>query len=123
MKKMFTLLVATGLVTVAMAQDYHSNYGRTDNRQPTQVVVVDHRFDNHPNFNFRERDAQIARINQDFDFKINSISHRWFMSRQKKDYEIGCLQNERQQRINEVFARFGGRNDFHSNGFVRNGRY
>jgi hypothetical protein len=123
MKKMFTFLVATGLVSAAMAQDYHGNYGRPDNRYPNQVVVVDHRFDNRPAFNFHERDEQVARINHEFDFKISSVAHRWFMSRQRKDYEIACLQNEREQRIREVFARFGGRDDFYHNGFARNGRY
>lgn len=123
MKKMFTFLVATGLVTVAMAQDYHGDYGRQDNRYSNRVVVVDHRYDNRPAFNYRERDEQISRINREYDFKVSSVSHRWFMSREKKDWEIRGLESQRQQRISDVYARFGGRGDFHNNGFVRNGRY
>lgn len=123
MKKMFTLLLATGLVTVAIAQVYHGNYARADSRYPSKVVVVDHRYDNRPLINLRERDAQVARINQEIDFKISSVNHRWFMSRAKKDWEIRNLEMQRQQKIGDVFARFGGRPDFHNSGFVKNGRY
>lgn len=123
MKKMFTLLVATGLVTVAMAQDYHGNNWRADSHYPNKVVVIDNRYDNRPVVDFRERDAQIARINRAYDFKISAVSHRWFMSNSKKDWEIRGLESERQQRISDVYAYFSGRGDFHNNGFVKNGRY
>lgn len=138
MKKMITLLVATGFITIAFAQNgqydqrnQQANNGyqnQENNRYQSQSNngyrnndYNEHHFDHH--MMYRERDEQIARINRDFDWKINSVGNSWFMSREKKHWEIHNLEMQKQHEISEVFERFQGHGDFHEGGFKEGRRW
>ena len=57
-------------------------------------------------FKAREKDMQIARINREFNFKVFEVKSNFFMGRRKKEYKIQCLEQERQNAIQAVFAKF-----------------
>src|SRR5476651_1295339 len=106
MKKIFTLLFAVGMFTLAQAQP-----GSRDNRQTGQrdnsgydnVAVNNQPFDRGDNrydndrFSFeRKRDMEIARINRDYDYKIMRVRSNFFMGRFEKERQIRFLQDQRQ---------------------------
>ena len=130
MKKIFTLLFAAGLFTLAQAQP-----GTRDNRQPDRrdnqptgqrddnrydndkgFVAINISFDKDDHFgnsrfsNERKRDMQIARINREYDYRIQRVRNSFFMSRWEKQRQIRFLQDHRQQEIRMVYAKFSKRN-------------
>jgi hypothetical protein len=132
MKKIFTLLFAVGIFSMAQAQsgnrdnrqfdqrndqptdqrDYNSGYGRGKD-----IVVNDGyydkggRYDNNSFSSGRDRDMQIARINREYDFKIQSVRSNFFMGWFQKQKQIRFLQDQRQREISMVYARNNGRDD------------
>ena len=129
MKKIFTLLFVVGTFTMAQAQPGSRDTRQADPRynQPTDQrdvnrgydngngVVVDinaydrdGRYNNNSSFN-RERDMQIARINQAYDFKVQKVMRNYFMSRFEKQRQLRFLQEQRQREISMVYARFSDR--------------
>lgn len=133
MKKIFTLLFAVGMFTLAQAQP-----GSRDNRQTDQrdnqsisqrnqnngfgdnkdVIDINFSFDNDSRFgnsrfsNERKRDMQIARINREYDYRIQSVRNNFFMSRWEKQRQISFLQEQRQREIKMVYAKFSNRNRY-----------
>ena len=130
MKKMFTLLFAVGLFTMAQAQP-----GTRDNRQndrrgerPSDQWDENDRFDddrdavfNHDGFGkpvrrdgimspTRARDMQIARVNRMFDFKIQQVRNSYYMSRWEKQRQIRFLELQRKQEIRKVYVKFSRQN-------------
>src|SRR5690242_16687891 len=106
MKKIFTLLFAVGMLSVAQAQ----YGGNRDNRQNDQRNYPQNNQQNYPQNNQwnnqqndqrgfgngygndrrfddkdfsldRDRKMEIARINQKYDLKIQMVMRNWFMSR------------------------------------------
>lgn len=115
MKKIITLLGAVLLVASSFAQ-----YDSRDNKRHDNDVAYndgkhkDHdnrRGDDRYNNNYRERDMQIAKINREYDRKIESVQHRWFMSHSRKQELIYQLEDQRRYEIRKVYARFNQRND------------
>ena len=130
MKKIFTLLFAVGLFTLAQAQPGTRDNRQTDRRdnQPTDQRD-DNRYDNDKGFvdinisfdrddrfgnsrfsNERKRDMQIARINREYDYRIQRVRNSFFMSRWEKQRQVRFLQDQRQQEIRMVYAKFSKRN-------------
>jgi len=115
MKKIFTLSVAVLMLASAFAQnrggqkDYGFNKGK-------DVVINDGRFKkdddrfNDYSFSIRQRDMQIAQINQEYDRKIQNVKKIFFMSRYKKDQMIFRLEDQRKDEIRMVYAKFNDRN-------------
>lgn len=127
MKKMFTLLVAVGMVAVAQAQP-----GQRDNRQfdqrnnqqndqrdlskPTKandVVIYNNPYDNNryndrndDRFAERRRDLEISGINQEYDYKIQKVKRNFFLNWFEKQRQIRLLEDQRQREINMVYAKF-----------------
>jgi hypothetical protein len=132
MKKMFTLLFAVGLFTMAQAQP-----GTRDNRQNDRrddgsagqwdkdkgydndrnVVISHNPYDKDDLFDKRisperRRDMEIAKINREFDLKIQRVKNSFFMSRFEKQRQIRFLQDQRQREIRMVYAKFNKKNRF-----------
>lgn len=132
MKKIFTLLFAVGMIAAVQAQP-----GNRDNRQPDRRdnpstgqrgadkfdddksfvsinVSFDHddRFGNNRISNERKRDMEIAKINREYDKRIQKVKNSYFMSRWEKQRKIRFLQEQRQQEIKMVYAKFNKRNQY-----------
>lgn len=118
MKKIFTLLFAVGMFTLAQAQP-----GSRDNRQNDQrdynngydkqkdVVVYNNSYDKNSRYDDRfsierKRDMEIARINREYDYKVQRIKSNFFMGRFEKDRQIRFLLEQRQREIRMVYIKF-----------------
>lgn len=113
MKKIFTLLFATTMLGTAFAQ-----FGQRgqQNRGPTKTndIYVSHAdyngqhtdFRGHYVFTAREKNMQIAQINQAFDQRVREVRGRMFMNWFQKTRIINRLEDQRDQRIQEVVLKF-----------------
>lgn len=130
MKKIFTLLFAVGMLSVAQAQYDQRSYPQNDQRNYQQndqwknqhdqrdldrsygngtIFNNDDRFGN-KNFSFdRGRDMEIARINQKYEFKTQMVMRNFFLSWYEKKRQIRFLQDQRQREISMVYDRWNGR--------------
>jgi hypothetical protein len=117
MKKLITLSAAVLFFTVAFAQYDKGNRKNDDGYNSKDVVYNDNRYnhddrrDDRYTFNNREKEMQIARINREYDRRIASVKHNWFMSRSKKNAVICSLEEQRNDEIRMVFARYNHRNN------------
>lgn len=128
MKTFFTLLFTTAMLSTAFAQ-----YGQRDDRDRTKendvYVSNDNRgydnrddkgFDKHDKgynrgyfFTPRERDMQIAQINREYNYRIQSVQNKYFMSWYQKKRLINNLEVQRDDEIHEVIHKFNdSRNQF-----------
>jgi len=122
MKKIFTLMAAVVIVASASAQ---RNNGNENGYDRNRDIAVNERSYNHNDdrrdnrFNLRERDMQIARINNEYDRKIESVRRKFFMNRSKKEAWIYALENQRRDEIKRVYMRYriSDRHDDHDNGW------
>jgi len=139
MKKIFTLVFVVGTFTMAQAQYGTRDSRQTDqrNNQPTDQRDVNRDFDNRNevvvDINAYDRDGrynnnnsfdrnmrmQIARINQEYDYKTQRVMRNYFMSRYEKQRQLRFLQEQRQREISMVYAKF---NDRRGRGNGRDGR-
>ncbi len=123
MKKIITLFVSVTMVASAFAQysqgnqkDYGYNKGKDVVYNDSRIKAEDKSFNDHYSFGMKEKETQIAQINREFDFKIQSVKNRFFMSRSKKEQVICMLEDQRKNEIKMVFAKFsdpGNRFDDH----------
>ena len=131
MKKIFTLLFAVGIVSIATAQPGRDN---RNGRQPdvVKVIVTDNdrhdndRYDNdgYGNNNFgneRRMKMKIAEINREYDYKIQKVRNNFFMSRWEKQRQVSILENLRQREIRSVYAKF--KNNRYDRDYPTNRRY
>lgn len=131
MKKFFTLLFAVGMFAMAQAQP-----GTRDNRQEDQQkdqrdfnqgygngkdLVInnntygnDDRYDKDFSFGEREKNMQIARINREYDYKIQKVQRSFFLNRFEKQRQIRFLQEQRQWEINKVLYQFRDHRGHHN---------
>ncbi len=138
MKKMFTLLFAVGMFTLAQAQPGTRDNRQTDRRDNPQTDQRDNRpvdqwdkddrddddrdaFNNHDGYGkpvrhdgimspTRARDMEIARINRVFDIKIQRVRSNYYMSRFEKQRQIRFLQEQRQREIRKAYVKFSRKN-------------
>ena len=135
MKKIFTLLFTVALFSAAQGQngsrenrDNRQTDRRNDNNRDDDErddderdVVVNHnpyddndddcyrnddRYGNSRFSNERKMKMQIARINQEFDYKIQRVRNNYYMSRWEKQRQIHSLEDQRQREIRIVYAKF-----------------
>ena len=123
MKKIFTLFFALGMIAVAQAQPGNrDNRDNRDNRQPdTKVIVVDQRDNNYGHdrdiryddrfSNDRKRDWEIARINRDYDYKIQQVKRSFYLFRGEKQRQINRLEDQRDQEIRAVMYKYSNKWD------------
>ena len=130
MKKMFTLLFASAMLSTAFAQndqrdqrDWNKEndvYKPNDNRGYDKQDNGNYGYGKHGNghndryvFTARDRDMQIERINRNYDYKIRSIRNQYFMNRYQRTRQIRFLEEQRDNEIHEVMHRFNDqRNQF-----------
>lgn len=131
MKKIFTLLFAVGMVAAAQAQPGNRDTRQADqrnwNNDDESFISINVSFDNDNRFgngrysNERKRNMEIAKINREYDRRIQKVKNSYFMSRFEKQRKINFLQQQRQQEIRMVYAKFNKRNQ-HDNRYDRNDR-
>ena len=141
MKKIFTLLFAVGMFAAAQAQPGTRDNRQTDRRDNQPIDRRDdNRYDNDKDFvgmnvsfdrddhfgnsrfsNERKRNMEIAKINREYDYRIQRVKNSYYMSRWEKQRKINFLLEQRQQEIRMVYAKFSKRNH-HDNRYDRNDR-
>jgi hypothetical protein len=124
MKKIFTLLFAVGMFTLAQAQPGTRDNRQNDQREVIKVVVNDNdrydndRYDNddrYGNSSFgkeRRMRMQLAEINREFDYKIQRVRNSFFLNRWEKQRQIRFLEDQRQREIRMVYAKFKNKNRY-----------
>jgi len=120
MKKIFTIL----LLSVTMIGSAFAQYGHDKNNKDygknNDIAKNDSRYkkdwdhsDDRHFFSKKEMMMQIAQINREYDFKIQSVREKYFMSRFKKERIIRSLEEDRKYEIKKVYAKFNDqRNGF-----------
>ena len=125
MKKLITLLFCTVVFASAFAQSKSRDW---DNRNSGQVYQDrdrdgdrdDHRYDNRTvyqrngsyqnnTYSIQQRDAEVQRIAQQYDWRIQQVNYDRSLSRREKKNAIKQLQAEKIQRINAINAQFNNR--------------
>ncbi len=122
MKKILAVVFSLGLLSTAFAQGGHQRdmaYGK-----PTNPVYNDNKYGRNDGFfSAREKDAQIQRINREFDYKIMAIKRNRYMRNGEKNREIRQLERQRAAEIRDVNLRFSRQNSDWKNGrYDNNGR-
>jgi hypothetical protein len=129
MKKIFTLVFAVGMFTLAQAQPGTRDNRQNDQRDVVKVIVTDNdrydndRYDNdrydkddrYGNSSFgneRRMRMQLAEINREFDYKIQRVRNSFFLNRWEKQKQIRFLEDQRQREIRMVYAKFKNKNRF-----------
>lgn len=136
MKKIFTLLFAVGLFTMANAQPGQRDNRNGNDREVIKVVVNDNdrydndrydndRYGNSTFSNERRIRMQIAEINREYDYKIQKVRNSFFLNRWEKQRQIRFLDNRRDQEIRMVYAKFKnkGRHNDRDRDFPNNRHY
>lgn len=81
----------------------HNDRGRYDR---------DDRYNRNYNTNFsRQRNIEIARINQEFNNKVRSIENNFWLSRRQKNRRIQQAQFEKEQQLQRVYNQYNGYNN------------
>lgn len=115
MKKIFTLLLSTGIITVAVAQDtYHNDWNKNNGYgKPGGVTMKDNRstsdkdrFDKDSYFMKQKMDMEIDRINDEFNRKIQGVQRNFFLSRIQKERKVRKLEDQRQDKIKDVYRKY-----------------
>lgn len=110
MKTIFTLLFTMAMFSTTFAQ--YGQKGPRDKDIDVYVSVDNKDFRHHDKnyggyvFTPRERDMQIAQINREYNFKIQSVKNKHFISWYQKKRMINNLEAEREQEIAQVIRKF-----------------
>jgi hypothetical protein len=112
MKKIFTLVIALGSMTAVFAQ--HGYDHRNESRdvilgQPGRGVYTNN--GGYNNGYYGSREQQIQRINQEYNWKIESVRDDRYLRRAEKKRQIRFLENEKDARIREVVVRYNNRDN------------
>jgi hypothetical protein len=114
MKKIFTILLAVGSVTFASAQSKGS-WGHDEKSSSRDVILGQSNVTVYKSnttsygsgfFNTKDRDAQVNRINREFDQKIASVQRDRRLRSYEKSRQIKMLEKQRDQQIREVQQRY-----------------
>jgi hypothetical protein len=140
MKKIFTLVFAVGMFTLAQAQPGTRDNRQNDQRDVVKVIVTDNdrydndRYDNdrydkddrYGNSSFgneRRMRMQLAEINREFDYKIQRVRNSFFLNRWEKQKQIRFLEDQRQREIRIVYAKFKNKGRNNDRDFPNNRHY
>jgi hypothetical protein len=123
MKKIFTLLFCTALISSAFAQDGRHDWndrdrGYHDRDEYNRRHDYDHDRDRgrfhisffvyqNNRYRYDERDQLIARISSNYDYQIQQVINDWSLSPREKRCEVGNLQIQKAQEINNIYAQCG----------------
>ena len=113
MKKIFTLLLAAGVITTSFAQSNHQNGDKKGTQQVTNTETK--KMETHRDavytFSAKEKQMQLAKVNHDFDAKVKSIVSNRGISKSMKKPLIQKAQAEKAQKIRDVNAKFDSKNN------------
>ena len=96
MKKIFTLLFCSVIITSALAQ--RRDYDRKDNNHYSVYQNNRYRVD--------ERNRAIQKISYQYDFRIQQVMNDRRMNRRQRKAMVKRLEAEKAQQISRVYARF-----------------
>ena len=109
MKKIFTLLFSTAIISSAFAQDDHRDWNNGDH-DGYREHHYDRRYDDNNFFVYQnnrywlnQRDEVIERISASYDYQIREVIHDWSLNPWQKRHEIRELQEQRAQEINNIY--------------------
>ena len=138
MKKLLVVLFSFGVVSTSLAQpgnyskndrndrnnDYKPNTQHSTQSDSRTVFKGDDPgrksktgYDSY-GFSSREKNAQIQSINRDFDARIRSVKMKRFLSNNEKKRIIRNLENDREDSIRKVLARFNSPANHHYDNHV-----
>lgn len=60
-------------------------------------------------YSIAQRDRMIQRINREYDFKIQQVSHNNYMSRREKRRAIKSLEAQKREQIRRVYSEYNNR--------------
>ncbi len=123
MKKILTLLLSLGIFTVSFAQDNH-RYDRNDQYATASNGRYDdhndRRYDNDRNHDDRnygriysyvsQREMEIQKINQDYNYQVMSIQNNYYMRNHEKRVALRNAERERDRQIAAVTGNYNGMN-------------
>ncbi len=116
MKKIITLLFCTAVLTSAFAQsDDRDRDGRSDRYNGGYNNTV---YQNNSNY-ISQRDMQIQRISNQYDYKIQHVSYDRSLSRREKRRTIRDLQDQKTMEINCIYSQYNNSNVY-NNEYDRN---
>lgn len=106
MKKIITLVLCAGLLSIGYAQSPY----RQDNRYDNYNYHNDNDYGNHGNYGsyWEQKRMEIDRINQHYENAIMEISNNYYMNRRQKRRAIRDLQMERENKIRMVSDKYRG---------------
>jgi len=113
MKKVFVLALSLVAVTAVFAQRGYNQ--RNESRdvvlgQPNSRNVYGNDRGYNNGFSIRERDAQIQRINREYNRRIEAVKYDRYLRKAEKKRQVRFLENERDARIREVVQRYNDYN-------------
>lgn len=144
MKKLFTLLFCTAVLTSAFAQtnrhdaddrnrnnntDWNTNNNQQvyqkDHDRNDRSGVYDKSYDNtvnqNSNYRISQSDMQIQRITNQYDYRIQQVSYDRSLNRRQKEYAIRNLQAQKAQQINSIYSQYNS--NVYNNSNNRNNDY
>ncbi len=123
MKKIFTLLFSVGAFATSFAQTGHQTNDKRNDRYVTVKSNNYKKFDSHRDniytFSAKEKDMEIAKINNDFNFKVKSIISNRRIKKHEKKLLIQKAQSEKEQQIQAVNLKFNSKFDTSFNEHVK----
>jgi len=113
MKKLFTLLLAAGSISIASAQGFgqkdksfkDGKYESRDNNAGDFGKDRSRDFNDY-SFSVKEKEHQIEKINREFDLKILMVKRSRHLRTKEKSKQIRMLESQRYNQIKEVQIRF-----------------
>ena len=125
MKKIFTLLFCTTIISSAFAQHdhrdwnnrnniyrdhdhdengWHHEYGHDHNRRSFSINFFVYQ---NNRYRFEQRDELIARVSANYDYQIQQVINDWSLSPREKRCSIRDLEAQKAQEINNIYAQCG----------------
>lgn len=116
MKKIFTFLFCTALVSSAFAQDDRHGWNDRPDNKNYSVYQND-------NFGGYQRDKQIEKINYLYDCQVRNIIGDWTLNRWQKRNAIYEINARRTQEINNIAVQTDYNRDNYSHHHYDDDRY
>jgi hypothetical protein len=126
MKRIFTLLFALGTIAAVQAQPGNRDRRDFDDGNDKVKVIIKDNDDFDRGFRNDDRISpdrkiafEVAKINREYDYKIQMVRNNFFMSRFAKARKIDQLQEQRRWEIKMVYKKYSK----YRRGFGNNDRY
>jgi hypothetical protein len=121
MKKIFTLLFCTAIISSAFAQDDHRDWSYENNGYRDHYGYLEHRDFDHDRgrlntnyftyqnyrYNLNQKEEVIARISSNFDYQIQAVMDDCSLRPWEKRHDIRDLQAQKAAEINNIYSQCG----------------